>query len=67
MQFRLFIFIKGSTLGDSIGVSILDPTRHDLKINGSGMDSIFFDPNQIGSGSGQPDPTQLIIFFEVIL
>jgi hypothetical protein len=47
-----------------LGVSIIDPTRfepdltqHDLKINGSGMDFNFFDPNRIGSGLGQPDPT----------
>jgi hypothetical protein len=43
------------------------PIRHDSKINGSGMGSIFFYLNRIGSGSGQPDPTRLIIFFEIIL
>jgi hypothetical protein len=44
-----------------------DPIRYDPKINGLGMDLIFFDPNRIGSGSGHPDPTRLIMFFEGIL
>jgi hypothetical protein len=44
-----------------------DPIRHDPKINGSGKSLIFFDMNRVGLGSGQPDPTRLIIFFEVIL
>jgi hypothetical protein len=55
-----------------LGVSIIDPIRfepdlirHDPKINGSGMSLIFL--NRIESGSGQRDPTRLIIFFEVIL
>jgi hypothetical protein len=48
-----------------LGVSIIDPTRPEDKWVGYGFD--FFDPNWIGSGSSQPDPTRLIIFFEVIL
>jgi hypothetical protein len=56
-----------------IGVSIIDVTRsesdsirHDPKINRSDMD-LFFYLNRVESGSGQPDPVRLIIFFEVIL
>jgi hypothetical protein len=32
-----------------------------------GYEFNFFDPNQIGSGSGQPDPTRLIMIFKIIL
>jgi hypothetical protein len=54
-----------------LGVSILDPTRtrpdptwpEDKWVV---YEFNFFDPNRIGSGSGQPDPTRLIMFFEVV-
>jgi hypothetical protein len=52
-----------------------DPIRYDPKINGSSMSLIFLfesgrvryvfnflDPNWVESGSGQPDPTKLIMF-----
>jgi hypothetical protein len=44
-----------------------DPTQDNPKINGSNMGLIFFYPNRIGSGSDQPNPTRLIMIFEVIL
>jgi hypothetical protein len=47
------------------GLTWSDPTWPENKWVGYGFD--FFDPNRIGLGLGQPDPTQLIIFFEIIL
>jgi hypothetical protein len=49
----------------TLGVSIIDPTRPEDKWIEYGFN--FFDPNRVGSGLGQPNPTWLIIFFEVIL
>jgi hypothetical protein len=67
------------TLCHESRVTIIDPIRrvnpiwyesdsiwYDLKINELDM-NLFFYPNRVGSGSGQPDPTRLIMLCEVIL